>query len=1286
MANLALRYPGSSFHHGELADGVGNDLFFGQNLSILLGSNGGVAAYGDMSSLYVAPSRYSNVRRLAFWACFRHVHNSAETTIPVRLRIQPYTTHATLRDIASLDILPSTTQRTDGTSSAWPQALALANEGQLYQWPGTGNTINARRVSTAESMFDTNSRECQLIHTQFDRFEASDAEFFADWDEIAAEANDDKYVAYRIAIERMDSLGWVNTGNTSQKRPEMIACGFTVVQAPGTTNDTCTLIVATPSLQDVGNQPNGAGASFFGSGSGWWWPFTASDWDGITAVHVHARQMNGSDAGGLTGRESLRVYSHLPGNGDGFNNTTILSEEDLTDAVGITTGGSIGRSYRYQDIKSLLIDGESVGPTFLSRSTNGLSTPIAHFEVIQKACTKKATFFMGSVCWQESDNGGPNAPVVLPPTVMTDKSLFDPLWYENLTDDLLKKEHVYGNFKHLSAGNAPVQEVTINADPDVEQETDPFTQVLNPGLSATPTATPGHRFRDDDIVANSPIRLAGIRTLKTKLSDVWEGSATFDRPGGMGLMYTIDIPNAEFISRGPLFDIDAFNSEGCAATSAGLGDPGMLVITNGSTIPKHYYPPSGLIENNGVPKPFEEEDPVGTPESTASSPVGGLEIGIYKYRYTLRNCCTGKESDPSFVDVEVDTAGASPAAKITLSFAGVRFPGDSQICEICIYRTAVGGDFPVMAKVGCFDPELTDIFIDTVADSQLDFLADGLGVNSLLNAPMPCVPIVVEFGNHLWGMGDIPELAPAGTVSVELDSDIITGDGNVEWNRCLEGKNIQIEGDCRFYEILRVLPPEEGQSPPIARLRLVDEYEGATQAGNNYVICGRPNRIYISEPFEPECWPEANFIDCDPGDGDRIMGAVSNFNRLVICKRNKTYVVTFRQTPALEINFPTLISKDIGCIGPRSFAQVASGSVWLSDRGLALYDGRSVSHLPASDMMNNMFVDPDNDNYVRRDANGRVLDAVGVFYPKREQYLLLLPTKNTTRGANVMLVWDTSLNNITLLKFCQEFQSMVVAKDTNGNERVYLGDVNGFVWVYDVGKTDGVGVPNATGTVKGTLSLVGTDSGASILEDGSASFIVGGSPELAGLSGVVGFTGAIDGDDLGMAGACVFTRAADAGLDEPWVTRFVFASTKTRLYVTPPFDLEDEPAAGYDYMIGAIDFKCVFKPKNYSSDDMLKRDWGHIVVHEVAQESSSLRVEILPDFQASDPEELSVVGDDGETGAGRIFDMSYPLGRQRQPVGRLLHAYEAIRMTNFAPEESIRIINHSMLKTARQDR
>jgi hypothetical protein len=409
------------------------------------------------------------------------------------------------------------------------------------------------------------------------------------------------------------------------------------------------------------------------------------------------------------------------------------------------------------------------------------------------------------------------------------------------------------------------------------------------------------------------------------------------------------------------------------------------------------------------------------------------------------------------------------------------------------------------------------------------------------------------------------------------------------------------------------------------------------------------------------------------------MGAVSNFDSLVICKRRKSYVLRFNDTPA-EVTCPDRISSDIGCIGPRTFAQVASGSVWLADRGIAHFDGRSVQMVPESVMFDVFFTDPDNPNYVRRDTLGRVIGAVGCFYPKRQQYLLLLPTVQTVRGANLMMVWDTQLQNITVYTFCQEFLSMTLGKDSDGNERVYLGDANGLVWTFDVGDNDGAGTPGATGTVRGNITAAGIDPalGASYIEDDTASFIEGGLPGLAGLSGVPGLSGAFDGTDLGLAGVCAFFRRRGADPDDAWDRRVVYAATPTRLFVTPAFT-DDAPTDEFEYMLGPIDWLAKFKPTNFGDDDTLKRDWRQVIVHEPEMVTSIVRVQLVPDFQLSDDEEDTVVAPDGSTGQGRTFDMAFPKGRQVQPVGRRLYNFEQVILSNFAPEQPIRILNHLLM-------
>jgi hypothetical protein len=1261
---LGIRYPASNMIAIlPTSFGLGND--FMVSGGIISTTAGSLAYTSDAGRLIVSPARYSQVRKVVFWCSFRHETSGGNLAAPVRLRVSPSSTStSTIAGLDSISLPEGTIQITAGTGDLWAVGSPVA-EAAFYDFINKGNSITTIQFSALDTP------GAQMVWTEFDRFEAGSAPFFIDWDGIASGADLDEMVGYRVAVERTDGGTWLEAGTGNINNiPMLIACGIAVVQAPATENNTCMHVPVTPARLPGGVIISGS----FTPVSSNIWTYQADEWDGATLeVRVVVRQIFTTTGGDFT----INIV-HLE---DDTTNETVRYTERLTNLQ----TGSFTLYARSSDFFSSIQDGDNLAIRFRSETGGNQAIPYGYFEIIQRNCNRTVAFHTAGPS-PLVPNEFPGSPPP-PDTYHKAEGLFDPLWYQSMPEERFIANRFMSGINHRSSNNDSEIEININAMLDEDVSSSAFNAVIQPQISSTPDATVAFKLAYATLTANDPINLAGKRKMTQIFGGLSWTTGTTDLPGHATLAYALDLPNSEFLDLGPLFETGAFNPDGCASTSAGLGDPGILVITNGSTLPKKFNPrafgQSGAIEDAGVPTPFEGETPSFVVESSVASPTGGLEAGSYVYRYTFRNCCTGKESDPNLDDIEVDTTGASPAAKVTLSFAGVRIPADDQICEICIYRTVESGDFPVMAKVGCFDPDLASTFEDTVADSELDFLNEGL---SLLNAPMPCVPVVVDFRNRLFGMGDIPNLTPAGTVSVVSGSDIVTGDGAVVWDRCLEGKFIQLAGDCRAYEILRVLPPVAGTSPPIARLKLVDEYEDASDTGLSYTICGRPNRLYYSEPLEPECWPAANFLDIEPGDGDRIIGAVSNFDSLVICKRNKTYVLRFRSIPGTEVIVPARISSDIGCIAPRSFAQVESGSVWLSDRGLALYDGRTVRHVPESDQMNDLFINPSNPNYVRRDRNGRVIDAVGVFYPKREQYLLLLPTVKTDRGASLMLVWDIKLKNITLLEFCQEFQSMVVGKDADGNERVYLGDTNGFVWIYDVGDTDGVGFPNATGTVRGSATAAGEDGGASFLEDSGAAFLNGGVPGLAGLSGLEGLSGSLDGDDLGMAGACVFTRPANAALDDPWTQRFVYAATATRLYVTPPWASET-PAVGDDYMIGAIEFRCVFKPNNYGTDDHLKRDWSQILVHRIEEFASKLRVEIRPDFQLTDDEELTVIDPvTQETGEGRRFLMDYNRGRQTRPVGRRIYNFEQIVMSNFAPEEPIAVINHLLRVTPKSSK
>ncbi len=1246
-APLALRFPKQHAHFQNIKISW-NQETLGGLVNLKTDAQEGV---------YAAPRKYSEVAKVIFWAAIQN--RDAVTDLDCRLRVWAAgaANDPTQPDLG--EIGPET----------------RANAGAVW----TISSIESRRYSKIEPLVTitpSSTNSSAIVTLEFDLFDPEAEEFFTAWN-LATEI--DEYLQFNMTLE-------LQAGST--QTVGMFNWGYVVVQAPSPANHTVTYIPNWPFHQIPGSGPaafdrdNGTSGSTHDQIRGMVrWQYNADEWDGIEGIYLWGYYGTGTNNGDIP-LDICRVDSEDQAAGS----TTVLASEvyDVTEQQ----YGFI----RSQNILPLISDGDFICPDWFqspagATASGGITATASWMvEVVQRDCTKTVSIFSTGVSVTSQIFGVPGgAPL---PQIQGGASVIDPQWFANFPDALFTKRKGVGSITHDNSSVAPSFQLWMNSDLIADQNGpggDTFTSTQIDEYNATPTsAFPRWAYQEKDLPID-PINFAGRRKLYSRYADTWLAGNN-DHPGATYLKYVHAVPNTEVLDLGPLFPVGEFDPEGCASTSAGLGDPGVLVITNGSTIPKKFDPVAGKIEDNGIPLPFEGEFPQGpgalVVENSAFSPGGGIVPGRYEYRYTLRNCCTGRESDPNPDTFVIDSAaaGASPGARHLISFANVRIPGDPQICEICIYRTSIGGAFPIMAKVGCIDVDTESVFVDELPDSLLDFLSDPL---SLLNAPMPCVPVVVAYRNRLFGLGDIPSLAPAGRVSVVNGSNVVTGDGDVVWNRCLEGKFIQVGTDCRAYEIERVLPPIAGVSPAIGRLKLVDEYEGVTDVGISYVICGHKNRLFFSEPLEPEYWPNINFLDVEPGDGDKLIGAASNFDALVMCKRNKTYVLRFRENPLLEVVVPSRISTDIGCIAPRSFAQVEDGTVWLSDRGIAMFDGRGVHHIPASDRINEMLINPDNPRYVRRDGQGRVIDAVGAFYPKREQYLLLLPTVQTQRGANVMLVWDTSLDNVTLFEFCQEFQSMVVAKDAEGNQRVYLGDTNGFVWMFDVGHTDGVGFPNATGTVRGTVSNAGVELGASFLDDDDATFITGGLPQLAALSGVQGLTPSFgvspnESGELGIAGVCIFTRPADAALDDRWTERIVYASTDTRLYVTPSWGTET-PEAGYDYMIGAIEFDAIFKPTNFGTDDMQKRDWKHLLTFVPQDVSSLVRVELRRDFADTDVDELTVTDSEGETGDGRVFDTQFAAGRIKRAIGRRIYNYLSVRMRNFAPDEPVQILNHTLL-------
>lgn len=97
------------------------------------------------------------------------------------------------------------------------------------------------------------------------------------------------------------------------------------------------------------------------------------------------------------------------------------------------------------------------------------------------------------------------------------------------------------------------------------------------------------------------------------------------------------------------------------------------------------------------------------------------------------------------------------------------------------------------------------------------------------------------------------------------------------------------------------------------------------------------SRLYFSLQGNPHAWPTLNFIGFD----DTIRGITAEFQGVLVFTSNHTYRITGADDPETVIK--TLIPGDQGCVNYRTIARVSNAPIWLSNDGICLWDGESMT-------------------------------------------------------------------------------------------------------------------------------------------------------------------------------------------------------------------------------------------------------------------------------------------------------------------------------------------------------
>lgn len=209
---------------------------------------------------------------------------------------------------------------------------------------------------------------------------------------------------------------------------------------------------------------------------------------------------------------------------------------------------------------------------------------------------------------------------------------------------------------------------------------------------------------------------------------------------------------------------------------------------------------------------------------------------------------------------------------------------------------------------------------------------------------------------------------------------------------------------------------------------------------------GDPGRLRWSMPGRYGTFLKGDDIYPDPAGGE-LTGVYATAGGVIATTRSSTFFISPSDDGQSFIR--RQVSSKIGCVAPKTIRATYDGAVvWLSERGLARFDGASVELLTDGSQRT-----------LRRINRSRARQACAVVDPRSGEYRCWVPVDGSTYN-NLCLVWDNGF-----MRRRDEMDHVADACVTqDGREHVLLAGIcsgyNG-LWVQDVfSKYWNVGTPD----------------------------------------------------------------------------------------------------------------------------------------------------------------------------------------------------------------------------------
>ena len=137
------------------------------------------------------------------------------------------------------------------------------------------------------------------------------------------------------------------------------------------------------------------------------------------------------------------------------------------------------------------------------------------------------------------------------------------------------------------------------------------------------------------------------------------------------------------------------------------------------------------------------------------------------------------------------------------------------------------------------------------------------------------------------------------------------------------------------------------------------------------------------------------------------------------------------------------MDESIGCIAPYSIATMGNFVMFLSDKGIMMFDGNSFKYVGYP-------IEKD-----LRDLNRDLLEyAYGEYNEPKNQYWLLVPFDNVNTNRKRIFIFDLS-RQIWLPPYT-DINAQIISnyRDSNNNTQLMFGDHQGYVYDLETGEFD----------------------------------------------------------------------------------------------------------------------------------------------------------------------------------------------------------------------------------------